>query len=292
MCESGFVGGDGWISVQRVLCFFFGVPFHCVRVFVWVCSQCSEKCVMNNYFGIGLDAKISLEFNNKRDEHPKKCRQDAIYTQWTDIQIHQRIHNRHTIMNSYSHCVSVSALCPCLPLSLNHSLSLSHPAVCLCLSPCSSRTKNMMWYGVLGTKELVQKTYKNLEQKVQLEVRRTHTTTHKHTHTMGTHARAHTHKHTQAYARTSTRKHTHKDANSGSHKQTHTRSHFTHIPNISNPCPHHCLCVCTCCVRVPVFLFVCLCVCVCVCVCVCGVCVSNSVTASTSPCPASRVLLC
>nr|XP_029507381.1 diacylglycerol kinase delta-like [Oncorhynchus nerka] len=37
-------------------------------------DQCSEKCVLNNYFGIGLDAKISLEFNNKRDEHPKKCR--------------------------------------------------------------------------------------------------------------------------------------------------------------------------------------------------------------------------
>ncbi|XP_064206522.1 diacylglycerol kinase delta-like isoform X2 [Anguilla rostrata] len=67
---------------------------------------CTEKCVMNNYFGIGLDAKISLEFNNKRDVHPKKC---------------------------------------------------------------SSRTKNMMWYGVLGTKELVQKTYKNLEQRVHLE---------------------------------------------------------------------------------------------------------------------------
>ncbi|XP_077472557.1 diacylglycerol kinase eta isoform X3 [Stigmatopora argus] len=66
----------------------------------------AEKCVMNNYFGIGLDAKISLEFNNKREEHPEKCR---------------------------------------------------------------SRTKNMMWYGVLGTKELLQRTYKNLEQKVQLE---------------------------------------------------------------------------------------------------------------------------
>ncbi|KAM9802016.1 diacylglycerol kinase eta isoform X1 [Syngnathus typhle] len=65
-----------------------------------------EKCVMNNYFGIGLDAKISLEFNNKREEHPEKCR---------------------------------------------------------------SRTKNMMWYGVLGTRELLQRTYKNLEQKVQLE---------------------------------------------------------------------------------------------------------------------------
>uniref|UniRef100_A0A3P9ILQ7 Diacylglycerol kinase accessory domain-containing protein n=1 Tax=Oryzias latipes TaxID=8090 RepID=A0A3P9ILQ7_ORYLA len=37
------------------------------------------------------------------------------------------------------------------------------------VSVCSSRTKNMMWYGVLGTKELVQKTYKNLEQRVQLE---------------------------------------------------------------------------------------------------------------------------
>ncbi|KAM8965266.1 diacylglycerol kinase kappa [Sarcophilus harrisii] len=71
-----------------------------------VTIQFSEKCVMNNYFGIGLDAKISLEFNNKRDEHPKKC---------------------------------------------------------------SSRTKNMMWYGVLGTKELLQRTYKNLEQRVQLE---------------------------------------------------------------------------------------------------------------------------
>uniref|UniRef100_K7FT91 Diacylglycerol kinase eta n=1 Tax=Pelodiscus sinensis TaxID=13735 RepID=K7FT91_PELSI len=69
-------------------------------------GQFSERCVMNNYFGIGLDAKISLEFNNKRDEHPKKC---------------------------------------------------------------SSRTKNMMWYGVLGTKELLQRTYKNLEQRVQLE---------------------------------------------------------------------------------------------------------------------------
>lgn len=66
----------------------------------------TEKCVMNNYFGIGLDAKISLDFNHKRDEHPEKCR---------------------------------------------------------------SRTKNMMWYGVLGTRELLHRTYKNLEQKVLLE---------------------------------------------------------------------------------------------------------------------------
>uniref|UniRef100_A0A8C9Y531 Diacylglycerol kinase n=1 Tax=Sander lucioperca TaxID=283035 RepID=A0A8C9Y531_SANLU len=91
------------------VCSSFGIilTHSCLGCFVLSSlAQCSEKCVMNNYFGIGLDAKISLEFNNKRDEHPKKC---------------------------------------------------------------SSRTKNMMWYGVLGTKELVQKTYKNLEQRVQLE---------------------------------------------------------------------------------------------------------------------------
>ena len=33
---------------------------------------------MNKYFGIGLDAKISLDFNNKRDEHPEKCRWVAL----------------------------------------------------------------------------------------------------------------------------------------------------------------------------------------------------------------------
>ncbi|XP_031629106.1 diacylglycerol kinase eta isoform X3 [Contarinia nasturtii] len=65
-----------------------------------------EKCVMNNYFGIGIDAKISLDFHMKREEHPEKCR---------------------------------------------------------------SRAKNYMWYGVLGSKQLLQKTYKNLEQRVQLE---------------------------------------------------------------------------------------------------------------------------
>ncbi|KAK6644849.1 hypothetical protein RUM43_001122 [Polyplax serrata] len=65
-----------------------------------------EKCVMNNYFGIGIDAKIALDFHHKREEHPEKCR---------------------------------------------------------------SRAKNYMWYGVLGSREWLQKTYKNLEQRVQLE---------------------------------------------------------------------------------------------------------------------------
>lgn len=32
-----------------------------------------------------------------------------------------------------------------------------------------SRTKNFMWYGVLGGKEILQRTFKNLDQRVQLE---------------------------------------------------------------------------------------------------------------------------
>lgn len=42
---------------------------------------------MNNYFGIGLDAKISLEFNNKRDEHPKKCRYEITQRQNTESEV-------------------------------------------------------------------------------------------------------------------------------------------------------------------------------------------------------------
>ncbi|XP_059536069.1 diacylglycerol kinase kappa [Myotis daubentonii] len=65
-----------------------------------------EKCVMNNYFGIGLDAKISLEFNTRRDEHPGQY---------------------------------------------------------------NSRLKNKMWYGLLGSKELLQRSYRNLEERVHLK---------------------------------------------------------------------------------------------------------------------------
>lgn len=56
-----------------------------------------ERSVMNNYFGIGIDAKISLDFHQKREEHPEKCR---------------------------------------------------------------SRARNYMWYGVLGSREWLQRTYR------------------------------------------------------------------------------------------------------------------------------------
>lgn len=66
----------------------------------------TEKCVMNNYFGIGLDAKIALDFHTRREEHPEKFR---------------------------------------------------------------SRALNLLYYGLLGGRELLQRTYKNLDQRVRLE---------------------------------------------------------------------------------------------------------------------------
>lgn len=248
-------------------------------------SHFLEKCVMNNYFGIGLDAKISLEFNNKRDEHPKKCRfaetsQIALGKTYTPPWLSEA-QNRMEHRGAGRHGVSLGL--PCLagdpflwqvfhlqPLpwwrgehpgcvadclgsgeGCCEALAADAPRMCAwaqkslvgfahpapgqrrschasvggfqVLQPVqvdsplfwergsrgrrrtsaagwlvqpsargghrpvagwgepaapltqpsltrSSRTKNMMWYGVLGTKELLQRTYKNLEQRVQLEV--------------------------------------------------------------------------------------------------------------------------
>jgi diacylglycerol kinase (ATP) len=44
-----------------------------------------ERCVMNNYFGIGIDAKISLDFHMKREEHPEKCRSRAKNYMWYGV---------------------------------------------------------------------------------------------------------------------------------------------------------------------------------------------------------------
>ncbi|KAF4522401.1 hypothetical protein B566_EDAN012984 [Ephemera danica] len=44
-----------------------------------------ERCVMNNYFGIGIDAKISLAFHQKREEHPEQCRSRARNYMWYGV---------------------------------------------------------------------------------------------------------------------------------------------------------------------------------------------------------------
>lgn len=41
-----------------------------------------EKAVMNNYFGIGLDAKITLDFHLKREEHPEKFKSRGKNFMW------------------------------------------------------------------------------------------------------------------------------------------------------------------------------------------------------------------
>uniref|UniRef100_A0A8C9Y8I6 Diacylglycerol kinase n=1 Tax=Sander lucioperca TaxID=283035 RepID=A0A8C9Y8I6_SANLU len=85
-------------------CISTSVSFKCQLWLHNVLLQCSEKCVMNNYFGIGLDAKISLEFNNKRDEHPKKCRYEHTHT--------------HTHIHTHTHTHTLIKCCDGVPMSL------------------------------------------------------------------------------------------------------------------------------------------------------------------------------
>ena len=83
-------------------------------------SMMKEISVMNNYFGIGLDAKISLDFNNMREENPAAFR--------------------------HSHWFAL------LPVTV-----------------CRSRVKNQMWYGLLGSREMLFNSCKNLQQRIRLK---------------------------------------------------------------------------------------------------------------------------
>lgn len=69
---------------------------------------------MNNYFGIGLDAKITLDFQNKRDEHPEKCRKVKIFRSFSDF-------TSRFIVDLFIYC--------------KHSIYFR------------TRTKNLMWNG-------------------------------------------------------------------------------------------------------------------------------------------------
>lgn len=128
-------------------------------------SEYTERCVMNNYFGIGLDAKITLDFQNKRDEHPEKCRyvnfnmKVKIFRSFSDF-------TSRFIVDLFIYCKhSIYFRTRTKNLMWNGYLLLIYKI----LIYIRSRTKNFMWYGVLGGKELVQRSFKNLDQRVQLE---------------------------------------------------------------------------------------------------------------------------
>lgn len=58
-------------------------------------------------------------------------------------------------------------------LSLPTYLSIIHLLTIFFYSSlCSSRLKNKIWYGLLGSKELLQRSYRKLEERIQLEVSR------------------------------------------------------------------------------------------------------------------------
>ena len=80
-------------------------------------SELHEVAAMNNYFGIGLDAKITYEFHTRREENPK---------QYTSVSLALF---PHTIMPSaaaLSIVVSMSFLCYCSKLLMDpHHFTLT-----------------------------------------------------------------------------------------------------------------------------------------------------------------------
>ncbi|CAD6190816.1 unnamed protein product [Caenorhabditis auriculariae] len=109
LCATGFAGGSLIAEVLLLNSRILGATNSAIVNSFGECQtpldQYKELKVMNNYFGIGLDAKIALEFHNKREESEKT----------------------------------------------------------------RSRSKLFMWYGMLGGKELMHRTYRNLDQRIRLE---------------------------------------------------------------------------------------------------------------------------
>ncbi|KAK7879913.1 hypothetical protein WMY93_033414 [Mugilogobius chulae] len=102
----------------------------------------TEKCVMNNYFGIGTRRKDlpGLQQQTRRASGEMQVRE-------------KRREERERVERGEREREGGE----------EGRKRDEHP------EKCRSRTKNMMWYGVLGTKELLHRTYKNLEQRVLLE---------------------------------------------------------------------------------------------------------------------------
>ncbi|KAI6657003.1 Diacylglycerol kinase delta-like [Oopsacas minuta] len=52
---------------------------------VSIFQEIKDIATMNNYIGIGLDAKIALDFHNLREEHPEQCKTRAQNKMWYGV---------------------------------------------------------------------------------------------------------------------------------------------------------------------------------------------------------------
>ena len=135
------------------------INFHCR-------DKMKERSVMNNYFGIGIDAKISLDFHNKREaaagfahKHwmglstfiaillPPNMRMGSflsmrLYPQYIHDIYEIICHLNNVSYITWENFVAVSKL-----ISIEAENTVKS----------RSRAKNYMLYGMLGSKELLQK---------------------------------------------------------------------------------------------------------------------------------------
>ena len=93
---------------------------------------------MNNYFGIGFDAKIAYEFHTRREENPGQFKSAQKYSNATNDDTNN--HNDGDVDDNNGNIFD------------------------------RNRTKNKILYGYLGGREFFTNTQKNLERKLKLEV--------------------------------------------------------------------------------------------------------------------------
>lgn len=94
-------------------------------------SDMKELYCMNNYFGIGFDAKIAYEFHTRREENPGQFKL-VKKTKYSNNDTNANVDNGNIFDRN--------------------------------------RTKNKILYGYLGGREFFTNTQKNLERKLKLEV--------------------------------------------------------------------------------------------------------------------------